>query len=253
MSQGSPRQRGRQVQSSRKSPPLRSFYLIIGAIAVVGVVLLLVFVFNSQANPDTNATADGAIIAAVSDSEAPFATGRTEDGFYYKGDPEAPVQIVEYSDFQCPACANFTMSDIYERVTTEYVTTGQVQFVFHDFPLQIHPNAPVASEAAYCAGAQGYYWAMHEEIFRTQQQWSALDRTGAAGFFGRVVGQMGLDSGQFESCMSSDEFVPQVEAALESALQNNIPATPTFVVDGTQINNALQLTSAIDAALAASE
>jgi len=84
-----------------------------------------------------------------------------------KGDLNAPVTIIEFSDFQCPYCGRFFKSTLTE-IERDYIKTGKVRYVFRDFPLDFHKQAPKASEAANCAGEQGKYWEMHDKLFENQ-------------------------------------------------------------------------------------
>jgi protein-disulfide isomerase len=129
------------------------------------------------------------------------------------------------------------------------VATGDVQYVFHDFPLQMHSNARTASEAAYCAGEQGYYWSMHEGIFETQTRWASLSQQGAVNHFGDLAEASGANRAAFDTCMADGTYTEQVQSAYQSAVQAGISATPTFVVDGSQVT-AMQLMATINAALA---
>jgi protein-disulfide isomerase len=221
-------------------------YIVIAVIAIAGIAVLATVLAGQNADNTTNTTA----MTGVSDAELPFQTGQTPEGFYYKGDPDAPVQVIEYADYQCPACANFASSSVYQTLTTDYVATGDVQYIFHDFPLQMHPNAGVASEAAYCAGEQGYYWATHEGIFETQTTWANLSREGAINHFGDLVEASGVSREAFDTCMAEGTYTDQVQRAYQSAVQAGVNATPTFAVDGSQVT-ALQLMATINAALAA--
>lgn len=233
-------QRGRKVQrNNQKTRTLRIFYGVIGAMVIIGAAFLITFALRSN---DETATVDPASVAAPN---AP--TGTTPEGFYYKGNPDAPVKVFEYSDFQCPACANFH-NTLGQQIDTTYVETGQVQIIFHDFPLRnIHANAALAAEAARSAGEQGKFWEMHDLLFINQSEWSTSGNPTA--LFARYAEQLGLDRAEFERSLNDGTYTAQVEAAEQSAMQAGIPATPTFVINGQQVN-AQQLIPAINAALA---
>lgn len=240
---GVPSERGRKVRQEQASP-LRPFYIIIGVVALVGVGGLTAFALMSTGTGPTPVLdpASGPVTSTA-------ATGKTADGFYFRGETDAPVTVVEYADFQCPACAAFVQSSVYQQLKGSYVESGQVQYIFHDFPLPQHRNSPVAAESAYCAGEQGDYWTMHERIFQTQQQWTRLSPSGARDFFGALAEQSGLDRAALESCLSAGTFTSHVQGAYDSSVQAGINATPSFVVNGRTVN-ATQLLPAIDAALA---
>lgn len=234
-------QRGRKVQPAKQAPSLRIFYIVIGLIAIGGAAWLI-----------TLATAPSESVAELDSVPLqPFdgQSGTTAEGFYYKGNPESGITVIEYADYQCPACANFATSSLYQRLNTDYVEAGQIQYVFHDFPLPQHPNAPAASHATYCAGEQGQYWTMHDRIYATQAQWSSLGGSAVDTFFANLAGQVGLDEAAFAACQSSDKYADHVQQARSTAMEIGIPATPTFVVNGRQVN-ASELPLAIDAALA---
>jgi protein-disulfide isomerase len=241
-------QRGRKVQQSKQQgPSFRIFYIVLIVVGIAGAALLITYAMGQQdqaasVTPSAPSGGDGAEIDAE--------TGVTEEGFYYKGSADAPVEVVEYADFQCPACANFVSSSLYDQLQG-YVEAGQVQYVFHDFPLSQHHNAPIASQAAYCAGDQGQYWEMHEAIFMRQAQWSNMSNQAAASAFAALGAELGMDGEELAACMNSNRYQQHVQSAFQSAIAANIQATPTFVVNGRSVN-AMELTPAIDAALAAS-
>jgi protein-disulfide isomerase len=240
-------QRGRKVQQQKQGPSFRVFYIVLIVVGIAGAALLVTYA-TSQQNQAANVTPSANTVQSGTDIDAE--TGLTEEGFYFKGSSEAPVEVVEYADFQCPACANFVSSPLYAQLQG-YIEAGQVQYVFHDFPLSQHHNAPVASQAAYCAGDQGQYWAMHEAIFMRQQQWSNMSNQAAASAFAAMGAELGMDGEALAACINSNQYQAHVQSAFQSAIAANIQATPTFVVNGRSVN-AMELTPAIDAALAAS-
>jgi predicted DsbA family dithiol-disulfide isomerase len=253
----SPRQRGRQVAPSA-SQPMQMFYWAIGIVVVVGVAWLAIGVMGGDDTASSSRTTDSSgetrigdpvedtiIPTPVIDPDNENPPGTTANGLYYQGDPEAPVTVVEYSDFQCPACAYHSANAV-ARLKAEYVETGKVRLVFHDFPLQMHPNAPVASQAARCAGEQGYFWEMHDALFTNQDAWASNpDPT----LFAEYASQAGADADTFTSCLQSGTYASAVEAARAASAQAGITATPTFVVDGQVVEIPL-LFDKVDAALA---
>lgn len=94
-----------------------------------------------------------------------------------KGNPDASVTIVEFSDFQCPFCAKFHETTL-DQIEQDYVSTGKVNFVYRDFPVQsTHPNAIPAALASECADDQGKFWDMYDKIFENQRDWQDLQIT----------------------------------------------------------------------------
>jgi protein-disulfide isomerase len=153
--------------------------------------------------------------------------GFTEKGYPYRGDPDAPVTLEEYSDYLCPFCARHfeqTMPALMER----YVAAGQVLYVFRDMPLvSLHPTAPAGHVAALCVGEQGaaLYWEMHDALFRAQAQWNALPDP--SGFLSGLAEEVGADGAAYEACISSgrqESFVQQGVAAGQSLGFNGTPS-----------------------------
>lgn len=144
-----------------------------------------------------------------------------------KGPPDAPITIVEFSDYQCPFCAR--VNPTLERLMREYA--GKIRIVFRDFPLPSHPEAPKAAEAARCAGEQGQYWAMHDRLFANQQalQVDALKAHAAA---------LGLDRARFDACLDSGRHAAAVQADLEAGRRLGVNSTPTLYVNGRPVAGA---------------
>lgn len=138
------------------------------------------------------------------------------------GAETAPVAVFEFSDFQCPFCAQFA-AEVKPVLRAKFVDTGKVQWIFRHFPLQSrHPFAFGAAQAAECAREQGQFWPMHDLLFRNQKNLSPDElRTFSHG--------MQLDSRKFESCMS-DRSKESVEADLAFARKAMIRGTPAFFI-----------------------
>jgi protein-disulfide isomerase len=224
-------QRGRKV-ATKKRNPLVPFYWGVGALVVLGAAFLITyFVRNSSG---------AATVTAVN---APV--GQTAEGFWYKGDPAAKVTVIEYGDFQCPTCAYYE-KNLAPIISRDYIEAGKVQFIYHEFPLSGHQHALPAAEAARCAGDQGKFWEMHDMLFTNQGQWATL--SSVSNVFSGYAGQLGLDRGTFDACMSAGTHRDVVVAAGESAIAKGIGGTPTFEVNG-QTADLNALPGAIEAAL----
>lgn len=154
--------------------------------------------------------------------------GFTEDGYPFRGSPDAPITIYEYSDYQCPFCRrHFAQTE--PALDEAYVQSGQVRFVFMDFPLeQIHPNAPIASEAALCVADQGAaeFWQMHALLFETQQEWSRLPDPNT--FFTELAQDIGVDLIDYETCMADGKTGAMVEMAFQRGRSLAFTGTPSF-------------------------
>lgn len=138
--------------------------------------------------------------------------------------------LVEYSDFQCPACAVY--QPIVKQVMEEY--SQQVTFVYRHFPLRSnHPNAQLAAQAAEAAGWQDKFWEMHDKLFAQQDQWSDLkDPTEQ---FIAYAGELDLAVEQFTSDLTSQEVINKVDDNYTSGLSAGVDSTPSFFINGTKI------------------
>jgi protein-disulfide isomerase len=167
------------------------------------------------------------------------------EGSPVKGDAEAPITIVTYSDYQCPYCARFAV-DTMGSLLEEYVATGQAKIVFKDFPIeQIHPQAQQASEAARCvrelAGGDDAYWVMHDRLFAGQQEWANQDT--ASQMFAVYAADLGVDEADFSNCLESGQFTEAVQADLMEGVQLGVRGTPTFFINGQPFVGAQPLES----------
>jgi len=157
--------------------------------------------------------------------------GLSEDGHAYRGNPDAPIVIKEYSDFQCPFCARFYEQTL-PSIVQNQIATGDAVLIYYDFPLNnIHPQAAPAANAARCAGEQGAdsYWSMHDLLFANIEQWS---NSGAEAVFKGFAGDLDLDVEEFEKCVSENRFSAEIEDDLISGRSLGISGTPSFVING---------------------
>ncbi|MGD9904223.1 MAG: thioredoxin domain-containing protein [Vicinamibacterales bacterium] len=159
-----------------------------------------------------------------------------------RGPADAPVTIVEFSEYQCPFCARVTptLKQIEERYK------GKVRIVFKDFPLPNHTQAPKAAEAAHCAGEQGKYWELHDRLFANQQQLQVPELKAHAG-------AVGLDQAAFDQCLDSGKFAAVVQADYDLGADMGVQSTPTLYINGRIVTGAQPIgvfTSIIDEELA---
>jgi protein-disulfide isomerase len=151
------------------------------------------------------------------------------DGGATKGDNNAKLTLVEFTDYQCPFCSRH-YRDTMPQIIKEYVDTGKVKYVLREFPLEsIHPLAFKASEAAQCAGEQGKYWEMHDRLFANQNALAATQLPGHAE-------AVGVDAGKFKSCLDSGKFAAKVRKDLGDAQKAGATGTPTFFLGRTDPN-----------------
>ena len=145
------------------------------------------------------------------------------------GPPDAPVLIVEFSDYQCSFCARFALETLPQILETY---EGKIKVVFRDFPLSsIHSNAQKAAEAAECADEQGKYWEYHDLLFQNQQ---ALGVDSLKGY----AQQLGLETDAFNECLDSGQYTSEVENDLAQGQSYGVTGTPTFFINGRLVRGA---------------
>ena len=159
------------------------------------------------------------------------------------GDPNAPITIIEFSDFQCPFCARFHVETL-PLIMNEYINDGQVKLVFRDFPIQsIHPNALPASVAAECANEQGKFKEMHDALFENQNEWNNQSLDNAIITFSQYASDMELQEETFDSCLKNGKYVEEIQKDLEDGRTYGVSGTPGFFVGNDQIG-FIELTGA---------
>ncbi len=144
---------------------------------------------------------------------------------HLRGAADAPVTIVEYSDFECPYCGRFHPS--LQRLMDEY--DGRVNWVYRHFPLSFHPQARPAALASECAAEQGKFWEFADGLFENQT------RLGSA-LFGELADDLGLNRSKFDDCLSSQKYADRVDTDLQEGQAAGVTGTPgSFIVgaDGT--------------------
>lgn len=214
--------RGRKsgvVKASKKSSTsTRAFYLIIAAIAVVGVAALTYL----STRPKNVATV----------SQIDTTLPKVESHGYVMGSPNAPLEVTEFGDFECPACGNFALLTEPE-IRKRFVDAGQVRWRFVDDPLAMHKNTWQASRAAACADEQGKFWPFHDMLYQTQDQWNGEATDNPDKFMKQYARQLGLNTQQFDQCVDSKKYQAKIQAHAALAEQRKIMQTPTFLI-GTQ-------------------
>ena len=140
-----------------------------------------------------------------------------------KGSATAKVTVIEFSDYQCPFCGRYSR-DTYGQLERDYVKTGKVRYVFRNLPLEaLHPQSFKAHEAALCAGDQGKYWEMHDQLFANQ---STLDPASLAGY----ARTSGVDEGKFKACLTGATHASRIREDLSEAERIGARGTPTFFI-----------------------
>lgn len=149
----------------------------------------------------------------------------------YLGDKNAPVTMIEFSDFQCPFCRKF-MTDTLPQIKKEYIDTGKVKLVYRDFPLSFHPGAAPAAEGAECAKDQGKFWEMHDAIFNEQEkQGSGTIQFGIADVK-KWAAKVELDTAKFNQCLDSGKYKAEVGKDIADGTAAGVSGTPATFING---------------------
>jgi len=156
---------------------------------------------------------------------------KLSDSDWVKGDKNAKVIIIEYSDFECPACA------IYSKFLNDAMNEfgEHAVFAYRHYPLNIHKNSTSAAWAAEAAGVQGKFWEMHDRLFIYQDAWSKEENPEE--IYNKFAKDLGLDVEKFKADYQSDATHQNVELDRKSAKKNKLNSTPTIFINGQQINN----------------
>ncbi len=150
-----------------------------------------------------------------------------------KGDPDAPITIIEFSDFQCPFCGRWNEQTL-PQLQKDYIDTGKVKLVYRDFPLSFHPFAEPAAIAAECAREQGddaTFYKFHDAIFANQASLSD-------DMLKKAAKDLGLDEKKFADCTSSGKYREEVQADFAAGSQYGVSGTPSFFINGVKLVGA---------------
>ena len=189
--------------------------ILVTSVVVAAVVLAGAFMYQ----PSERAAAPVAITPATDPA-----------GNVVLGNPDAPVTIIIFGDYECPYCER-AFSDAEAKIRDSYVADGRVKMVFRDFPLNFHASATPAAEAAQCAGAQGKYWEYHDELFKRQADLGTLD-------YAALAGELGLDRASFATCVSERTFKDEVQMDLAAGQALGVSGTPASFINGRLVSGA---------------
>jgi len=153
-------------------------------------------------------------------------------------DPNAPITIAEFLDFQCPYCARF-YSETFPLILEQCVSTGKVKCVYRDFPLEsIHHNAMAAAIASECAHEQNKYWQYHDALFENQQVWNKSESAFAVLIFKEFATKLNLNQEQFDTCLDSGKYVNEINNDLKDGKDYRITGMPGFFIGNQNIGFA---------------
>ncbi|MGB7749263.1 MAG: thioredoxin domain-containing protein [Verrucomicrobiia bacterium] len=152
------------------------------------------------------------------------------DGKPFKGNKDAKLTLIEFSDYECSFCAKEAI-ETFPQLEKDYVSTGKLKYVYSDLVLDMHPHALKAAEASWCAAEQGRFWEMHDLLFASQQE---LEETNLISY----ATALGLDPGAFQQCLDANQFAVQVRKSSTEARQIGFKNTPMCAIGLTQPNSS---------------
>ena len=192
---------------------------------ILGVLFVLAF-FNVVDLGENSGPTGAAVVAP--DTQIPTAPLEKQDVKYdgapILGEEDAPVTMVEFSDFQCPYCARF-FEQTFPQLKENYIKTGKVKLAFRHLPLSFHQYAQKTAEASECANEQGKFWEYHDTVFNNQDQLSDT-------ILSTWAGEIGLDVKKFDDCLESGKYKEKVQADSNDAGSYGVSGTPSFFVNG---------------------
>jgi protein-disulfide isomerase len=210
------------VKAAKRGGPGQGFWIALGVVAVIGIGALSWV----ASRPKATSTAIDPTLPALK------AEG------YVMGSPTAPVEVIEFADFECGGCGQFaTVTE--PDVRTRLVNTGKVRIRFLDFPLPMHKNTWDASLAASCANDQGKFWQMHDQIFGYQDTWSSVATSNPRKQLRALAQGLGIDMAKYGACMDAETHRAQIQANQQEGERRGINETPSFIIGGRLIAGSL--------------
>ncbi|MFH1211863.1 MAG: DsbA family protein [Candidatus Woesearchaeota archaeon] len=240
----------KKESTEKKQKTVSKKYWIIGAgIIAILIIAVLVIIFSKENNNNGNGNSgiDSFAEAVAEGIETGSGNGDLEDTDPSIGSKDAPVVIIEFSDFQCPFCGasegtnqkvidyikskDATWQPAVPNIIKDYIVSGKVRLVFRDFPLGGHQYAQKASEAAECANDQGKYWEYHDVLFANQDKLTIDDLKGYAS-------SLGLNTQEFNDCLDSGKYAQEVQDDFTAGAAAGVTGTPAFFINGELIAGA---------------
>ncbi|MEP7133471.1 MAG: thioredoxin domain-containing protein [Chloroflexota bacterium] len=214
------------------------FYAVVSVLTFFAGILVGYVVWGTDLLPQlgksskTAAQANGPIVEAPVTAEPQFTRYDVpSDGFYALGPADAPITIIEFSDYQCPFCKRWH-AEVYDQLLAAY--PGKIKFVYRNLPLtSIHPDAQGAAEAALCAGDQNVYWQYHDKLLSGETLGTSV--------YTQYAQELSLDLTAFNDCISTQKFKEAIQKDSDFALNLGVRSTPTFFINGLAIVGAQPL------------
>jgi len=243
------------LKSRSKLTFLLGLFIGISVISTLGFLFTLAMLVNGNVNSTTTTASNDGYVAGEEDSAVPSdntadaqAAANVEqvvdvENAYIRGNADAPITLIEFSDFECPYSARHQETIV--QILDEY--PNQVKLIYKHFPLSFHANAQKAAEAAECAGEQGKFWEMHDLLYvASDNKELSVDK------FKELAQELKLDTNQFNTCLDDGKYADQVAKDTQEGIAAGVEGTPGTYVNGTLISGAVPFESfktIIDAAL----
>lgn len=206
---------------------LRDKGLWIGIIITAVLIGLGVYFFSK---PTNSSQSDSAPISSnILVPEGDYQTSGISNGAYLPASPSAKLTVVEFGDYECPACGLY--QPLVKKLLTDFA--GQVNFVFRNFPLSQHANAQISAQAVEAAGLQGKFWEMHDKVYESQKEWADLSDPKDT-FIGYATG-LGLDTEKYKTDIESADIKKKIQSDYSDGTLIKLNATPTFYLNGKKI------------------
>ncbi|HET7789260.1 MAG TPA: thioredoxin domain-containing protein [Gemmatimonadales bacterium] len=211
---------------------MNRFYMVLGAVVVAGGAFLW-YSSSQRGGP----AADQGPVPVVTAADSAFKG-------YTLGPDSAPVKIVEYVDYECPICAEFGALQ-FPVIKDHLINTGKVQWRQRDFPLSIHAHSRLAALATQCAGDQGKYWEMVDQLF-DNHSW-ALQSRDPTGTFHGFAQSLGLDLAKYDACVSANTYAGRIQASYAEGEARGVNGTPTLFINGVEYTGSNRTSDGIQA------
>ncbi len=202
---------------------MNRFYLVLGAVAVAAGALLYV---GSRSRPE----------AVPGDSGTPVTVTKTDSAYNGTtlGSDSAKVEVEEFADFQCSHCGEFAILQ-FPTIRDQLIRTGRLRWRLYEFPLGF-PFSRISALAAQCAGEQGRYWEVADAMFEHQADWAGRGSSDPSSKFRDYARTAGVDVAKYDACMDSKRYAGRIEYSHQIGLSRGVTGTPTFFVNGRQLD-----------------
>ena len=230
------------VRNAKARPSRRTFYLTLAVLLILGIIVVG---YAWQRGKGA-----GAATTVAADETVTLTAG------YVRGSPDAPIEIVEFGDFECPGCGEFA-TKTEPQIQANLVAPGIARFRFIDLQVTpTHRNAPAASVAAACANDQGKFWEMHDRIFAGQTEWSTTATLQPKPILQGYAKEIGLDVKAWDECYTAERHIETLTTNMQQAVRVGLNRTPSIMIGrrvliGAQPYDVVKL--AVDSALAESK